>query len=331
MTKQPLAVAISIDVEEEGLFCGKYSCRPAATHNTAWLDNFAPILKRQIRPTLFCAYSALIDPEARKILRGMSDLVEIGAHLHHWNTPPLAQNIPASGMLEAVPARQVAPELMESKLKAVLALCEETANKPVTSFRMGRWDLHKFMWPILQKRGILVDASVRPLHSFGNKDRGPDHFAAPCDPYWITGGKLLEVPLTVAPILPFMASLPGKKAWARNLRASVRHWGALALLPVQQPLWLMRLVTNLHASRGGRVLSLTWHSSEMSPGGAPHMPDKMAITRFITKVRRYLDWLESSFAITYVAMSDLAGDAFNFPPGPAAGFGDWQADSPHAA
>jgi hypothetical protein len=71
----------------------------------------------------------------------------------------------------------------------------------------------------------------------------------------------------------------------------VQHWGALALLPVYHPLWAMKAVTKRHLARGGRVLSLTWHSSEMMPGATPHMPDTSAVERFLGKIRNYLYWL----------------------------------------
>ena len=91
-----LFVVVGIDVEEEGLFGGRYACRRPSVRNTARLSLLRPLMERGVRPTLFCAYSALVDEPSREILAALqADGAEIGAHLHHWNTPPLElQSIP---------------------------------------------------------------------------------------------------------------------------------------------------------------------------------------------------------------------------------------------
>lgn len=305
--REPLAVAVSLDVEEEGLFSGRYKCSDVSLRNIAHLGRLAPFLERGVRPTLFCAWSVLADLESLRILEHFLPSCEIGSHLHHWNTPPVGNNIPASGELFSVPANQVPLQCLDAKIDNLLEAGRNFLGAPVTSFRMGRWDLHRAALPLLAGHGILSDASVRPLHSFLRKDHGPDHFGAPADPYWIplANGRLFEAPLTVVPLLAPFSHIPARFAWGRRMRASLRHWGALALLPVYHPLWLMRLTTNLHANGGGRAISLTWHSSEMMPGGNPRLADRNSVESFLARIMAYLDWLEANFQVKYVTLSEL--------------------------
>ena len=196
----------------------------------------------------------------------------------------------------------------------------------MTSFRMGRWDLHRSHWPLLAAAGILCDASVRPLHSAASSMLGPDHFDAPGNPYWVTTGqsKIFEVPLTVTPLLPqlpaLLRALPA--TLGARARANFKTWGALALLPVYHPLWAMCAVTRLYAARGGRVLSLTWHSSEMMPGCTPHLPDAAAVKNFTGKVGKWLNWLHRHYSVCCLTMDELRREL-----GPSAptlhGAGDW--------
>ena len=59
----------------------------------------------------------------------------------------------------------------------------------------------------------------------------------------------------------------------------------------------------------------------MMPGGAPHIPDEAAARRLLDKTSRWLDWLESRYAVTYLPMRDIAAHC---PPQPAPPFaGDW--------
>lgn len=311
-------VAISLDVEEEGLFGGKYACRNVPVGNLASLHKLQPFLERGVRPTLFCAYPVFTSPLAQDYLQPILPYVEIGAHLHHWNTPPLTAAARKADHLSSVPAKELSGEQFAAKLQNVLTAGKSFCGRQLRSFRMGRWDLHQTMLPILAENGIYCDASVRPLHWRVDNAQGPDHFGAPADPYWIKTpkGKLLEVPLTVLPLLPVIASI------RPQFLPALRQWGALALLAVYHPLWLLRLTTQIHIKRGGHFLSLTWHSSEMQGGATPHLATDEAVKAFLHKITMYLDWLEKNYAVTYVNMSQIHADlAQNLPT--ICGNADW--------
>lgn len=327
----PLFVVVSLDVEEEGLFGGRYACRRPSVRNTAFLRRLLPLMERGVRPTLFCAHSVLADDASREHLAAMQAAgAEIGAHLHHWNTPPLPPDTPDS--LPAVPAAALSSSLLADKLHTLLTAARSLSSAPVTSFRMGRWDAHSRLWPLLTRAGIRLDASVRPLHGKRRAADGlalsPDHFDAPSRPYTIVTphGPLLEVPLSVAPLLPGLPSLiralPGPLR--RRAQARFHQWGALTLLPVEHPLPLMNLVTRTLLRRGARLLSLTWHSSEMMPGGAPHIPDEAAARRLLDKISRWLDGLESRHAVTYLTMRDVAAHCPPHAAPPLAGDWTWR-------
>lgn len=329
--RQPLYLVVSLDVEEEGLFGGQYARRGFSTRNTASLKDLAPLCGMGIRPTLFCAHSVLTDPASCEALAWLRDehQAELGAHLHHWNTPPLTldgtdQSLPDT--TPEVPAAEVPDRIFAAKLATLMQAGKALQGQPMTSFRMGRWDLHRNHWPLLAEAGILCDASVRPLHCAASPKLGPDHFDAPGNPYWVTAGqnRIFEVPLTVTPLLPqlpqLLRALPA--ALSASARASLKTWGALALLPVYHPLWAMCAVTRLYAARGGRVLSLTWHSSEMMPGCTPHLPDAASVKRFTGKVGRWLEWLHHNYSVRSLTMDELRREL-----GPTAptlgGKGDW--------
>lgn len=320
---EALRVLVSLDVEEEGLFRGRYACRDLPLANLASLSRLEPFLSRGARPTLFCAYPVLANDEGKEHLAKLKDRVEIGAHMHHWNTPPLAENAKGAPFLTSVPASAVPLDIMEAKLQNALEAGRQFIGKPLSSFRMGRWDLKRDFLPALARNGISVDASVRPLHNLA--PTGPDHFHAPADPYYIhtEAGNILEAPLTVTPLLQPLSKLPPA------LGRALRHWGALALLPVEHPLWLMRLTTLLHTRRGGKTISLTWHSSEMFPGGNPAMPTETAVNAFLAKISRYLDWLENSFNVEYLTMNELL-QSITQAPSPH-GAGDWISEAPSHA
>ncbi len=308
MSKKHVFLCLSLDVEEEGLFRSSYALDTAPVSNLQHLRRLRPLCELGAQPTLFCAYPVLKDDTAWRYIEEFAGehTLEIGAHMHHWNTPP-GQYKTGTDHVTSVPASLLGDDVFSAKLESILSLCRERTGRRPVSFRMGRWDLHAGHWPLLAKAGLTCDASVRPLHMGSTPLQGPDHYTAPqTTPYTVsTGyGPVFEVPLTVTSLSPLI-SRSLQKLGNKKAASSLQHWGALALLPVYHPLWAMKAVTSLSIARGNDVLSLTWHSSEMMPGGNPHMPDAKSIDAFMAKCHAYLVWLMDTYDVTFVTMDGL--------------------------
>lgn len=331
MGRPLLWLAASLDVEEEGLFGGKYVCRAPSLRNTAFLSRLAPLLERGLRPTLFCTHCALTDAPTQAMLARLRDRhgAEIAAHLHFWNTPPLADDGP--DVLSRVPAAALGQGAFRAKLRQLLAAGAAFQGEALRSFRMGRWDLHRHHWPVLAEQGITCDASIRPLHGPAADAHGlrlrPDHFSAPRTPYLVRTacGDILEVPLSVTPLLKTLPALLDRLPAALRQPAvsSYFRWGALTLLPVEHPLRVMQCMTRRFVAAGGRILSLTWHSSEMMPGGAPHMPDEGHVTRFLEKIKKYIEWLPTIGDLRSVTMQEIRRELPTCPAPLPPATADW--------
>ena len=193
----PLRVVVSLDVEEEGLFSGSYASRGCSVRNVALLERLAPLSDELGFPlTLFCAHTVLTDTAACRTLEKMRDHhgAEIAAHLHHWSTPPLDAQ---SGSGTPQRTHTLDRDLLRRRLATLLEAGRVFNGAPLTSFRMGRWDLKNCVRPLLAEQGITLDSSVCPLRQHKG---GPDHFLAPADPYWVDGATPDGTPLLEAPI-----------------------------------------------------------------------------------------------------------------------------------
>lgn len=299
--KRKLALALSIDVEEEGLFSGAYPCGTPQIHNISQLSRLVPFFDRGIKATFFCAHCVFEDKNAQKLLETMRNKygVEIGAHLHHWNTPPLRRGQNDSTILTKAWSAKVPLEDLYAKMETLFGSAGNFLGHSVNVFRMGRWDLHNSHWQMLHDFGVRYDASIRPLHAFKFPE-GPNHFDAPSDPYKINikSADICEIPLTCVPVLDNLRLI-------ESFQTNLHKWGALTLLPVEHPLWLMKLTTLLHAARGGKTLSLTWHSSEMMPGGSPHMKNENSVNHFLNKILAWLSWLDDNFEMEFLTISRM--------------------------
>ena len=330
--RQRIYLAVSLDVEEEGLFCDRYATSNVTVENTASLLKLAPLFALGIRPTLFCAYPVLQDARSRAILTHLRDTFgcELALHLHHWNTPPIKENAPKA--YTRVPSASLSEEEFAAKIASLQQAMTLVQKEPATSFRMGRWDLLQKHFALLAKAGIKTDCSVRPLHG-QSRAQTPDHFGAPSAPYWVptSHGDLFEVPLTVTPLLPATVRLLQRlrstknalQGIARTLSATMHYWGALALLPCYHPLWAMEAISALYIRRGGRLLSLTWHSSELHPGATPHLPTEEAVQKLLTKIQRYISFLQRNYDVVSLPMHEVRATLGDHAPHQTASFCDW--------
>jgi len=308
-------LVISIDVEEEGLFSGSYPRTPPGVTNVAELERLSFIPRDFGLPlTLLVTYQVARDPEACRVLARCRDRygAEIGLHLHPWNTPPLV-DLPDP---EPVPAARLPREVLREKFAHLASQVRDNLSVRPRSFRMGRFDAGRRVWGLLPEFGLEVDSSVAPLTL---KNADPRGFLAPADPFPLWDSRpaenpLLEVPITVVPVAPGTPKLidrlaaAGPPAWERRLKSLFRYIGAVGVQPAWYPLASMQLAARLHRRRGGRVLTMFFHSSELKPGATQLFPTEAAVGRFAAKIRAFLAWLVKTGPVQGVTLTQLRED-----------------------
>ena len=124
-------------------------------------------------------------------------------------------------------------------------------------------------------------------------------------------GLLLEVPLTQVGVFPVspkaiyrLASKMRRKR-CDFLLSAFRHVAVAGIQPAWFPLASMKLATRLHRRRGGKVLTMFLHSSELDPGATPSFRTEAAVNRLVAKIRSYLTWLLRTEQVRGVTLSGL--------------------------
>ncbi|OGP70420.1 MAG: hypothetical protein A2Y80_04315 [Deltaproteobacteria bacterium RBG_13_58_19] len=312
MVGPALKLIISIDVEEEGLFSGEYPRTPPGVSNVAQLKRLEFIPQEFGFPlTLLTTYQVARDPAACRVLAHWRDHygAEIGAHLHHWNTPPFA-HLPEP---EPVRSEKLPLSLLREKFQSLLTVLQEGLGVIPRSFRMGRFDWGPKVLSLLPEFGLKVDSSMRPL----TQERGgPDHFLVPADPFYLPpagpgGTALLEAPLTLVPvwagtpqpIYRLSSIMPGP--WGELLRSAFHYLAVMGPQPTMYALPVMRWSVRRHRQGGGQVLNMYFHSSELLPGANPLFPTEAAVSRLVRKIRKFLEWLVKRGPVQGVTLGEL--------------------------
>lgn len=304
-----MKLAITVDVEEEGLFSGRYESHNVSTENVPSLERLDPVFREwHISPTLLLTHPVANAECHRNLLLKLKQQwnAEIGAHLHPWNTPPL-QPLPHP---EPVPTELMPLELLEAKMQSLFQSIRQMGVTPI-SFRMGRFDFGPKIFSLLQRADILVDSSVAPMRRFQSS---PGLLAAPSDPYFPDPknprhpgrSSVLEVPITILPLFPnlgpWLDRAPLPPSWTSWF---AMHLGSLSAQPMNAGLAHLKAATRLHRHRGGQVLTIYFHSSELMPGGCPQHQTPQDVDRFLARLRNFLAWLHREMPVESLTLSQL--------------------------
>jgi len=179
------------------------------------LDNLAAIPRFQelctywgFPPTYLLTYEVATSSSAKTLGDYQkAGSAEVGAHLHPWTTPPFISD---TEKLRRDFPNNLPPEQFKSKLKSLTTAIETGTGRRPTSFRAGRWGFAPWMTSYLINEGYTVDSSISPqidwsLPKFREETGTGPNFSTTItiNPYYLqddTGRRLLEVPVTVAPI-----------------------------------------------------------------------------------------------------------------------------------
>lgn len=312
----PIPFAITVDTEEEWDWSSGYPTGPTRTENIRRLPAFqAAIERRGAAATYFVNHAVLADPESRAIILDLSKRprVEIGMHIHPWNTPPLQP-------VEKVPPREsflhnLPPELALAKLNAVYSNFCEHGLAPV-SFRGGRYSTSPLIQSWLRERGFIADASVLPFTHWAD-DGSPDYRIRTPRPVRLPGEPpLWEVPLSLGfTRRPFAF-------WNRVIAAAEKaplRWlhvvGVLQKLGVVRKSWLnfenplgegmLELIRALRAA-DLPYLCFTLHSSSLLPGGSPYAATAADVNRILEKVTDVLNRLSGDGNYAPATIAEIA-------------------------
>lgn len=267
---------ITVDTEEEWDWSSGYRTDSNAVGNIAALSEFQRACDRHgASVTYFVNHSVLASPAAEVIdsLAQRPD-IEIGLHIHAWNTPPLAASV-------EVPVRDsflanLPREIALAKLDTVLDGFRARGLRP-TSFRGGRYSTSDWMQEHLARHGVIADASILPYTTWPDEG-APDFRDRDLEPVrrdFGDGHWLWEIPLTLA-----FTRRPWRR-WSRLYQLGERRpWRHLRLVGIAERLLVKRIWLNLEHPLGDRAerllpvlqaaavpcINLTLHSSSLWPG-----------------------------------------------------------------
>lgn len=321
LSDRPIRVLVTVDTEEDNWWPTRVD---VTARNVGELPRLHEVLDAHgVRPTYLVTYRVARDEAAVRTLIRLRDRsgVEIGAHLHPWNTPPQRLEVAECVSLSDVPVG-----VQREMVRSLTGTIEETTGVRPRSFRAGRWSLPPSLVPILADAGYVADSSVLPyIHWHDVPGSSPDH-RAPLRPYRLGTGEDLDVPDPEGAVVEVPATSGYNRTpwpWVSRFDRLVRARGlrALHLHGILHRTGLVRRITLTPEQFGARdmlrlseaafrqgvsVLNLHFHSSSLLPGCNEYVRTARDREVLLGRLSRYFEGLDERWSWRSATLSEVA-------------------------
>ena len=299
----PTLLMMTIDTEEAWDWDGPFPTTDYCVDHVKRLVDFQSVCERhRIRPTYFANYAVMSQPASRDTMLALAarDGVEVGMHVHPWNTPPFVPGetvVPRDTYLATASAATI-----RTKLGAVLGAMHAAGLNP-RSFRGGRYSTGGEIHAFLKHAGFVADCSIVPYTSWmeeGSPDFSRDGvMPRRLEPSAKGGHGLWEIPQSAGFTRePFDLLARVYRNIERGPLSRLRLIGIAERLGLVRKIWLnlelddtadwVPFLLRLRAMRVP-VVTITVHSSSLFAGPGPY-------TRDIADERRMFERIERVFA-----------------------------------
>ncbi|PAY16597.1 hypothetical protein CKO51_25820 [Rhodopirellula sp. SM50] len=309
---------ITVDTEEEWDWSSGYPTESRSVSNIQALPQFQEACdKYDAKVTYFVNHTVLADHNAAGVIKKLASHpnVEIGFHIHPWNTPPLADSNEVS--VRESYLHNLPQAVAITKLNTVLEIFAEHGLSP-TSFRGGRYSTCDWIQDHLYAHGCIADASILPFTTWPD-DGAPDFRSRDLTPRRreIAPGKpgLWEIPLTLAFTKQPWAFWQKFYEW--GARPPLRH---LRCVGIAERLLLQRVWLNLEHPMGESMpkllsvlrpmqlpcINFTMHSSSLVAGLNSYTKSEVDLGRLYQRLETVLSLLSTWSEFTPATVTAVA-------------------------
>lgn len=283
---------ITIDTEGDNLWNVKNTeskIKNITNKNADYIQRFQMLCEKyKLIPTYLTNYEMANAPSFVEMAKDKvkTGELEIGMHMHAWNSPPYVPLEFAEGGNNAY-LGEYNKEVIKEKLCNLYNLLTDTFETNITSHRGGRWYLNDYIVRCLDELGIIVDCSVTPgvswkdnvgytVNSKGKSwKRYKDKvFKLKYNNIFYGKCNMLEVPMTIR------KNTDGEMVWMRPTGKNIKD--------------LMWLAEENYTSESN-YMEFMLHSSELMPGGSPTFKSTNDIERLYNDLENLFDFVSKKY------------------------------------
>lgn len=312
---------ITIDTEGDNLWGIRNSesaMRRITNRNGGYIERFQLLCERYgYIPTYLTNYEMAQSEPFREVARAGLRVhrLEIGMHLHAFNSPPFYNLTDRSGGNKAY-AGEYPPDILDKKTAYLTKLLEDRFQTPIRSHRGGRWYLDAVYMNVLKKYGYMVDCTVTPgMDWTENKgqtsdSKGVDYRRFPKAAYEMEAGNperrgdsgIVEVPVSVKPDISV-------KRYAEAVLWGGKRVAGKWFRPTGNNLNELIEIVEWNKKKKVDYIEFMLHSSELMPGGSPTFAYEWQIEKLYGDLEELFSYMSADYegvGLTEYAQAFLA-------------------------
>lgn len=301
---------VTIDTEEQ-FDWRRFDAQQYTVNDPSGLERFQAICEAAgARPLYFLTTPLLRDRAMADFFRALAarGAADCGLHLHQWTTPPEGHYGEFHSFQKNLPFA-----LHRDKLASIAADFERVFGRRARSHRAGRYGIGPECYGLLAEIGVDLDFSPSACFDF-SASGGPDFSAMSNTPFRIDGE---DWRVAVTPVCgesairktPFFVGVrncdPGFSLPRRSLMPK-RVVKPARLSPEGMSLREMKSLTRRLLADRTPVLTVSLHSTSLSPGGSPYAADAAGVDALLATFTDYLAWSAGELGCVFTSLPDLA-------------------------
>ncbi len=307
---------VTVDTEEEFDWTGPFTRTEHGISHVPAISRFQTLCEKYgVQPAYLVDYPIATDPAAIALFANLAKdgRAAIGAQLHPWVNPPFFEDVSVLNSF----ASNLPAELERQKLTELYNAIATNIGVRPDMYRAGRYGAGGATTSILRDLGIRIDSSVRARFDYSPQG-GPNYSESPVNPFWLSPGDVLELPVTTVFGGALRSSgdmLFGRTFSSDAARSMMSRTGLLeriALTPEGIPLDKAIEGIHLALAEGIGILNFSFHSPSLAPGNTPYVRSNADLEAFYA-------WWDGVFAylsqrgVQPIMVSDIAALATAAP------------------
>ncbi|MEO0399763.1 MAG: glycosyltransferase [Pseudomonadota bacterium] len=296
---------VTVDTEEEFNW-SSFDANAYTVSDPRHIDRFQTLCaEADARPLYFLTYPLLKDDRTAAYFKSLkaTRAADCGLHLHQWTTPPLG------GFADVYYSWQgnLPTDIYEEKLKNLADAFADVFGDEATAHRAGRYGVTPAAYGPLARIGITHDFSPSPAFDF-SKDGGPNFHQMSNRAFvleTLNAGSVITVPATGARAVRggshFLRGGGVAPGFTQSPHASLLRT-AFQPPSITAPMRLssegarfddLQALAKHLAGGDAPILTLSLHSTTLTPGVTPYGANEAAVDEFLETTRRFLQFFAS--------------------------------------
>ncbi len=286
---------LTIDTEGDNIWS-----RPTkiTSRNTEKLYRFQELCEKyHIKPIYLTNYEASINTEYVNFIEKHKKNLEVGLHLHAWNSPPI-HNLTENDFYFQPYLHEYPEKIIIKKINYLTEHLKDVFQTAIISHRGGRYSINKTIFDSLYDNGIRIDCSVVPGIDWSGSKGDPKGTGGPDFRNFQSNintleSSIIEIPVSTYRINKYVDSIDDSNIFKRAAGKIFNYKNSILRSKINN-LEELKKIVNWNLVNNATHLEYIIHSSELVYNESPLIYKESQVDIFYNNLELFFKFLQQS-------------------------------------